>query len=103
MAKQKGVTLQQQHSNDRQQVLAALKEYYGVVGVELEFLAQGYSHKSYTFNAPILGGKVVAKVAHPGKARPDEDIYFESIVCDFLADHGYPVQFPYKSLKGHYF
>lgn len=103
MSKQKGLSLEQQLSNDRLQVLEVLKNHYGVVGVELKFLAQGYSHKSYTFDAPILGGEVVVKIAHPGKSRLDEDICFESIVTDFLADYGYPVQFTYKSLQGNFF
>jgi len=103
VVKQKGDTFNKQLSNDRQQVLDVLQNFYGVVGVKLEFLAQGYSHKSYIFNAPILDGTVVVKIDHPGKARTDEDIYFESIITDFLADHGYPVQFPYKSLRGRYF
>jgi Ser/Thr protein kinase RdoA (MazF antagonist) len=92
-----------QFSQDRAQVLKVLRDHYGVNHAELEFLAQGYSHKSYTFNAPIFGGKVLVKISHPGKSRPDEDICFEGVVTDFLIDHGYPVQTSYKSLNGNYF
>lgn len=95
--------MEEQKNKDREQVLQVLRDCYGVLGVELEFLAQGYSHKSYTFETPILAGKVVVKISHPNKMRDEEDIVFESLVTDFLADHAYPVQNSYKSLRGRYF